>query len=152
MATLTTDTAADQVLGLDQAGKLVKDGSVVTGNVQHAHGIHTVNSVGTDTTADTIRIVKLPSGTWLLPELCTVVHEALGTAYTVTIGDEVDPDRFSTALDVKAAGTTAFSGGVESLAPVKLTEDTWITATATLVTTPTADKLAKFNIAFKGIA
>jgi hypothetical protein len=85
--------------------------------------------------------------------LCGIVHEALGVAYTVTIGDETDPDRFSGALDIKGVGAnTAFAGGVESLAPVKLTEQTWITATATLVTTPTAGKLAKFNIAYKAIA
>jgi len=150
MATLNTDTASQQTLGMTQAGKIVRDGSVVSGDLLHAHGVHTV--AGTDATSDTIRLVYLPAGTWVLPELCSVVNEAMGTAYTVTIGDEVDPDRFSAALDIKAAGTKAFAGGVESLTPVKLTEPTWITATATSVTTPTAGNVAKFNIAYKAIS
>lgn len=150
MAQLDTNTAAEQALGITQAGKLLKDGSVVSGNVLQAHAVHTI--AAGDATNDTIRIARLKAGTWLLPELCHVVHEASGTAYTLTVGDGTDPDRFSGALDVKAAGTTVFVGGTESIAPVKITEDTWITATLTSVTSATAGKFLKFSLAYKGIA
>ena len=150
MATLNTDTAARQVLALEQAGKLVKDGSVVSGNVLHAHAVHTVATA--DATSDTLQIVRIPAGSWLLPEQCLIVHEAGGTAYTLTVGDGTDADRFSAALDVKAAGTTAFAGGVEALTPVKIDEDIWLTATLTSVTTPTDANVMKFSIAYKAIA
>ena len=150
MATLDTDTAARQVEALDNSSKLVKDGSVVSGNVLHAHAVHTVATA--DATSDTLRIVRIPAGSWLLPDECKVVHEAGGTAYTLTVGDGTDPDRFSAALDVKAAGTTAFAGGVEALAPVKISEDIWLTATLTSVTTPTDGNVMKYSIAYKAIA
>lgn len=149
MATLDTDTSAEQVLGIAQAGKLVKDGSIVSGNLLHAHATRTIAA---DATADTLRIVRLKAGTWVIPEQCYIVHEAGGTAYSMTIGDGDNVDRFSTALDTKAAGTTVFTGGTEALVPVKLTEDTWITATLGTVTTPTVGNTQKFSIAYKGIA
>ena len=150
MANVTTDLAARQTLGLAQSGKLVIDGSQLSGNVLHAHAVHTVATA--DATSDTVQIVQIPAGSWLLPDLCNISHEAGGTAYTLTVGDGTDADRFSAALDVKAAGSTPFAGGVEATSPVKITENTWVTATLTSVTTPTNGNVMKYSIAYKAIA
>ncbi|MDH3068839.1 hypothetical protein QET40_06880 [Akkermansia sp. N21169] len=105
-----------------------------------------VEMKGTEAVNDTIKLVYLPGNAVVLPHLCRVQGAALGAALSVKIGDGVDDDAYSTALDIKAAHDVAFTGGVK--APVKHDGGYWVTATVTAATTPTAGAVTNVLIAY----
>ena len=157
MATLYTDRSGLQ-LPAAGADTWTRDAGVeVTGNVLYMEAVFTVTS-GT-ASADVIRIAKLPANTRLIPDLCKVVREDPGTTFGIAkIGDEPvvtgaftgDDDRYSTAIDIAAAGTSDFAYAAQAagLAGYTLPADAWIIATLGTVGTPTADKKVKFLLAY----
>jgi hypothetical protein len=102
----------------------------------------------TAATADPLFLIRLPKGARLIPQLCSVDYGDPGDACVLSIGTfttaatpvVIDVDAYGTALDLgSAAGRKSFSEagtkGVDFLAPASFTQDTWIVATFTTVTT-----------------
>jgi hypothetical protein len=159
MATLYTDRSAVQ-LPAEAADTWTRDpGLVNTGNVLYMEAIYTLTDGTDETSGDVIRIAKLPAGVRLLPELCKIVRNDPGTAFNIaTIGDTpvvtgaftADADRYSTAIDISAAGASdfAYSAQPAGLAHYTLPADAWITATLGTVTSPTAGQVVKFLLAY----
>lgn len=129
MATLYTDIAEQQ---LDTNSKRVQ-GIYVTGDVATAVAKYTFTAA--EAVNDVIRLVKVPNNVIILPHLCRIVTDGLGTAAAGTVGDELgtpDPDKYSTAITLSAAGTLAFAGATAgALNPAPTSDETWITLTIT---------------------
>lgn len=152
MATLYSDTGDRQNDALSQAGKLVKTGDLVTGNVQIATATHTVNAGGgNDATNDIVRMVQIPAGCRILWDQATINHEAMGSAYTVKIGTPDDDDAGGSSLDIKAAGIQRLSATATGNGSV-LASNTWVVVTLTTVTTATAGKKLTVNIPYAAAA
>lgn len=101
----------------------------------------------TAATADPLFLIRLPKGSRLCPQLCSVDYGDPGDACTGSIGYftdadtpvVVDVDAFGTALALgSAAGRKEFSEagtkGVDFLTPVTFDQDVWIVVTWTTVT------------------
>lgn len=157
MATLYTDKSALQ-LPAEAADTWTRDPGVEqTGNVLYMEAIFLVTAA--TATADVINIAKLPANARLIPELCKVVREDPGTTFGIAkIGDTpvvtgaftADDDRYSTAIDIAAAGTSDFAYAAQAagLTGFTLPAPAWITATLGTVGTPTAGKIVKFVLAY----
>jgi hypothetical protein len=159
MPTLYTDRSNTQLPAAGADTWTRDPGIKVTGNVCYMEAIYTLTAGTDETSGDVIRICKLPAGTRLLPELCKIVRNDPGTAFNIaTIGDDPvvsgaftgDADRYSTAIDISAAGTSdfAFAAQPAGLAHYTLPADAWITATLGTITSPTAGQVVKFLIAY----
>lgn len=159
MATLYTDKSALQ-LPAPGADTWTRDPGVeVSGNVLYMEAIYTLTAGTDETSGDIIRIAKLPANCRLLPEFCKMVRNDPGTAFNIAkIGDEPvvagaftgDDDRYSTAVDLSAAGTSDFAYAAQAagLAGYTLPADAWIIATLGTVTAPTAGQVIKFLLAY----
>lgn len=146
MATYQTNVAALQLPALGKDWKRAA-GVKVTGDVGIAFATYTL--LGTETAADFIEIVNLPDGTRVLPHLCKIVAEDPGTALSGTVGDAVDPDRYSTALALDAGGVFDFAGATDgALEPYLNLDNTSILFDITVATALTAGKKVTFYIAF----
>lgn len=112
--------------------------------------------VGTEAANDIVNLAWLPEGSEVVPHLCTVNSDGVASTATITVGDldvagvgtAVDADRYSTALDVAAAGNDAFTGGVAFTTPYRLGADAWLSATFASMNTPVAGKKLTFRIAY----
>lgn len=141
MATLDSVIAAKQAN--PEMGNRA-DGLYVTGNVTWA--ICEYTATGSEATNDVLRLVKLPDRAIVIPQLCSIRHEAMGSAFSIKIGDADDTsndDRYSAALDLSSAGQTDFSAAaVGGLTPhvLEKQDGAWVQGVLTSVTTPTADK------------
>lgn len=129
MAILLSALAVQQ---LDNKTKRVP-GIFVTGDVATAVAKYTFT--GDELVNDVIRLVKLPPGVIVLPHLCRVVNEALGTSAAGTVGDTLgtpDADKYSTSIALATAGNNAFAGVTAgALTPVPTTDEVWVTLTIT---------------------
>ncbi len=117
---------------------------------------------GAEAAADVIRLIKVPAGCVVIPRLSGTYTRTGGIAVTatITIGDDggganpgfvtADDDRYSTALNVAAAGADAFTGGVAEQTPFTTTAQTWLTATLATLSTPTAGGILQFFIVVSG--
>ena len=132
MATLYSDIGAKQN---NPKPKNMVNGKDLTPNSTTIPVKYT--SKATDANADTINLIKLPKGTKLLPGSSYVNSptSVAGTSYTVTVGANGDVDALSTAIDIDGAGKVAFA--LASI--VELTAESWITATAAISGSVTAD-------------
>ncbi len=117
--------------------------------------------VGTEAATNIIRVCKLPAGTIVIPYLSNVVSDGVATTATITVGDYAfsskdtvvaDADRYSTSLDVAAAGADAFTGGVAATVPYELPAERWLTATIASMDTPVAGKILQFNLALNVVS
>ena len=159
MATLYTDKSALQ-LPAEAADTWTRDPGVeATGNILYMEAIYTLTAGTDETSGDVLRIAKLPANARLIPELCKIVRNDPGTAFNIaTIGDTpvvtgaftADADRYSTAIDISAAGTSDFAYAAQAagLTGFTLPADAWITATLGTVTAPTAGQVIKFVLAY----
>ena len=81
---------------------------------------------------DKINLAIIPAGCRVIPELSYARRsKATATALTVDIGDSADADRYANGLDIKDAGTSAFTTPAVpdgTLNPFTLTTDTVIFA------------------------
>jgi hypothetical protein len=99
--------------------------------------------VGTEATSDIIQLVKVPSGARVV-DLVACVPSTLGTDFTGTFGDGVDPDRYASASNgaLETAGIKrADTGNVH----FSYTADDTVDFAATSISTPTA--AATFSVA-----
>lgn len=107
---------------------------------------------GTEAAADIVRIYKLPPGCIVIPQTSAVTGDGIATTATITVGDysltgtALDADRYSTALDVAAAGADTFTGGVAAATPYATTDESWLTFTFATMGTPVAGKKLDFRI------
>ena len=89
-------------------------------------------SIATQAANDKINLAIIPSGCRVIPELSYARRSAkTATALTVDIGDSADADRYADGLDIKDAGTSAFTTTAVpdgTLNPFTLTTDTVIFA------------------------
>ena len=89
-------------------------------------------SIATQAANDKINLAIIPAGCRVIPELSYARRsKATATALTVDIGDSADADRYADGLDIKDAGTSAFTtpavpDGAKN--PYTLTTDTVIFA------------------------
>lgn len=144
MADHYSDTGTRQNTALSQAGKLVKDGSLVTGDLKVATATHTVTA--SDATNDVIYMVRLPVGARIIWSLSNIENDDAGTTYTAKVGIVGDDDAGGTGYALGTAGNNFLtSAAVQSTA---LTDNTWVIVTATSVSTPTAGKLITVNIVY----
>lgn len=159
MATLYTDRSNRQLPAAGADTWTRDPGIVQTGNVTYMEAIYTLTTGTDETSGDILRIAKLPAGTRLIPELCKIVRNDPGTAFNISkIGDEPvvsgdftgDDDRYSTTVDISAAGTSDFAYAAQAagLAHYTLEGDAWIIATLGTVTSPTAGQVVKFLLAY----
>ena len=128
------------------------EGKDLTGNVVYAKGTYTTTA--TDAAADVLYLALLPKGAVVVPSLCRIDTEDLGTDISVTVGDldsTADADRYSTAVSLASAGAKDFASGVAGANPHALASEAWITATITDAGTIsiTADKDVTFWIAYR---
>ena len=150
MATLYSSVAAKQN---SPSGKNPLDSRDVLPEFKRVK--YTYTFTGAEVAGDIIRIVELPAGTELQPRNCEVYGDAVAGTATITVGDYssvtglvLDDDRYSTSLNVAAAGWDVFTGGAAEATPFKTTVDTWITATLATLATPVAGKKLDFYLAF----
>lgn len=158
-AILYTDRSAVQ-LPAAGADTWTRDaGLEQTGAVLYLEAIYTLTAGTDEASGDVLRIAKLPSGCRLIPDLCKVVRNDPGTAFNISkIGDDPvvedaftgDDDRYSTAIDISAAGASDFAYAAQAagLAGYTLPADAWIIATLGTVTSPTAGQVVKFLLAY----
>jgi F420-0:gamma-glutamyl ligase-like protein len=150
MATLNSTLAAAQADTTNVQNRAA--GKDLTGNVVYARGSYTTTA--TDAAADVLRLALLPKGAVVIPSLCKIDTEDLGTDISVTVGDldtTADADRYSTAVSLATAGVVSFASGVAGANPHALEAEAWITATLTDAgsISITADKDVTFWIAYR---
>jgi hypothetical protein len=150
MATLYSAVAAKQN---SPSGKTPLDARDVLPEFKRVR--YTYTFTGLEAADDIIRIVKLPPGCRIQPRNCEVYGDAVAGTATITVGDYsavtglvLDADRYSTALNVAAAGWDVFTGGLAEATPFETTVETWITATLATLATPVAGKKLDFYLAF----
>lgn len=109
------------------------------------HEVDVKISVGAGiTTADVIKLMKLPIGARIIPALCSVDYGLpAATAWTAKVGDELDDDRYGAALALgTAAGRKEFidagTKGVGFLTPYKTVASIWVIVTPTTLTAQAA--------------
>ncbi len=158
MATLYTNLASQQ---LPSAPGSTNRSSTLEATPKNRTLTPFYTMTGAEAASDTIRIAKVPAGVIVLPTLSSTATRAggLATTMTITVGDDgggsndgavtLDVDRYSTALNVAAAGADAFTGGIAAEAPFTTTAETWITATIATLATPTAGGILQFFITLK---
>lgn len=144
MADHYTDTGQSQLDALTQAGKLVQDGSMVTGKLRVASATHTVT--GSDATNDVIYAVRIPAGARILWGLSNLETDDAGTTYTVKVGLDDDDDAGGTGYAAGTAGNYPLKGAAAKPSP--LTAAQWVLITATSVSGPTAGKKILVNIVY----
>lgn len=143
MANVFSDFATSQLAA-------VSDMSQAPNLKQYGGNLHFVQVSKTSYTAETavpLYLIRLPKGSRLIPQLCSVDYGDPGDACTGSIGYftdaetpvVVDVDAFGTALALgNAAGRKFFSEagtiGVDFLTPVSFDQDVWIVVTWTTVT------------------
>jgi hypothetical protein len=128
------------------------EGKDLTGNVVYAKGSFTTTA--TTAAADILRLALLPKGAVVVPSLCRIDTEDLGTDISVKVGDldtTADDDRYSTAVSLATAGAKDFVSGVAGANTHALASEAWITATIVDAGTIsiTADRDVTFWIAFR---
>ena len=101
-----------------------------------------------DAAADTANLFIVPAGMLPVPELSSVTCDDFGTTFTVDIGTSDDADCYADGISLAAAGSVAFSGGAQAIAPVATTEATTVIATVATVDTPTTGADATVKMAF----
>jgi hypothetical protein len=150
MATLYSAVAAKQN---SPSGKTPLDARDVLPDFKRIR--YTYTFTGAEVANDVIYIVKLPAGTRIQPRNSEVYGDAVAGTATITVGDHsavtglaLDADRYSTSLNVAAAGWDVFTGGAAEAAPFETTVETWITATLATLVTPVAGKKLDFYLAF----
>lgn len=86
--------------------------------------------------ADTVNLVSLHPGQYIVPSLCWVECENPGTTLTLDIGDTddttaADPDRYVDGLNVSAGGGFAWTAadGVHTLTPYVIQKECVLQAT-----------------------
>lgn len=123
---------------------------VVAGVVLLATATYTFT--GDEAATNVINIVELPAGAVVIPHLSRVTGSAsIATTLTVSIGNSDGTPvatKFSSALDMKSSFDAVLTGGTASLTPYTLTAQSFITATLATASTPTADKVLVFRIAY----
>lgn len=132
------------------------DGRLLSGQVFFAQ-CHYTTTASTAAT-NVLYLCRLPEGATVVPALCFMTQEDLGTDLDWTVGyigtenptTYVDADAFSTAITNDAAGRLVFIPGVGGANPITFTEDAWVTATLVDGGTisVTADKDFVFHIAW----
>lgn len=166
MAIVYTDLAASQepaVAATATANTWSRQpGIKSTGNLIFREVFYTVPATGAVVTGDVLRLCKLPANFTVVPHLCKIYAEAMGTAFVIgKIGDATvtgaapttdldDDDRYSTA------NITATPGGafdfVHAAAAAGITgyttaREMWLTATLGTITTLTVGKKIRFVVA-----
>ena len=99
---------------------------------------------------DTANLFVVPAGLLPVTGLSRIVTEALGgTSSAIDIGTAANADAYCDGFVTTTATEGAFSGGVESLAPVATTAPTTVIATlATATASITAGKTFRVFMAF----
>jgi len=111
-----------------------------------------VTLLGTEIANDIVLLLRLNKGSLIIPaESFFQAPVDPGVAISVIVGDQdslaptplvdSDADRYSAAVAINAATTTTslpFAGGVAHGNYYELQQDTWITMTYTIATTPAA--------------
>lgn len=146
MSEYYTDTAKLVQNSIDGTGSPRVTGRDACGQVLLARGTYTVGAVVA--VGDTIKVARLPKGAVVIPALCGVTTEALGTTFTVKLGTDSVADRFAATLDLKTVGAVDVKGGTEGAVQAPLDDSEWVVATVTAVTAPTVGKRATFCIAY----
>lgn len=166
MATVYTDHAVSQepaVAAVASANTWSRPaGAKSTGNLVYREVIYTVPATGAVASTDILRLCKLPVNFTLVPHLCKVVAEAMGTAFVIakigdaTVGgnapvtDPDDDDRYSTGnITATAGGAFDFvhAAAAGSVAGYTTSREMWLSATLGTVTAPTPGKRIRFVIA-----
>ena len=129
MATLYTALASAQNDTTNVKNRA--EGKDLTGNVVYARGSYTTTAL--TAAGDILRIALLPKGAVVVPSLCRIDTEDLGTDISVKVGDldtTADDDRYSTAVSLATAGAKDFVSGVAGPNPHALAAtEAWVTAT-----------------------
>jgi len=128
MATLYTALASAQNDTTNVKNRA--EGKDLTGNVVYARGSYTTTAL--TAAGDILRIALLPKGAVVVPSLCRIDTEDLGTDISVKVGDldtTADDDRYSAAVSLATAGAKDFASGVAGANPHALASEAWITAT-----------------------
>jgi hypothetical protein len=124
--------------------------ALISGDLKFARATHTVAA---EAATDFIYVCKLPLGSRVLPHLCNIVCAAPGDAYTINVGDLHDPDRYGSAIDIKAGGSFALDELVTGpIADYKVGDNAadpgWIVIDPTAITNPTAGAKIVVTIAY----
>lgn len=133
MATLYTDIAAKQV---DPTPKNMATNAEQSPATKILNPVYT--TAGTETTSDTVYLIKVPKGTKVFAargKLRTSAAVA-ATAFTVDVGYYIDastndPNLFATALDIN---TGAGEFALDEVVAYEFTDEGWITLTPNTVT------------------
>ena len=146
MATIHyTDTALKIQQALTGNDTVKLPGNLCCGNILVARGQYVAAGASA---GDEIQITRLPKGAVVIPHLCQVFTESLGSAFTVKIGDSNADDRYASSLSLASAGRQSLTGGSAELSPEPLEGSGWITATITSATAVATGKKAQFWIAY----
>lgn len=112
----------------------------------------TYTLVGTEAANDTITLGYLPTGACILPQLSYLTRRSdPGTTLTLDVGYTTDADYFADGVVCDAAGTSVFTTPAvpgQVSAPVTFTAPTAIIVTVAAATSPTANAVLEFLVAF----
>lgn len=115
-----------------------------------ARGSYTL--LGTETATDVIKLVTLPAGAEVVPQLSYFACDAtVGSALVVTIGTDLDVDAYSTVTTLTSGGLVNFAAGtngVEFVSPVAKTVSYDVQLTVSTATSLTEGKKLSYNIAY----
>lgn len=158
MPTIYTNLAAKQ-LPVDAANTWTRDPGVkVTGEILYREAVYTVPASGAAVTADLLRLCQIPANFILIPHLCKIVAEAMGTAFNIaSIGDvavdgttaDNSANRYSAAINPTAGGAfdLVYAAQSAGLAGYTTPRPMWLTATLGTITALTVGKKIRFIIA-----
>lgn len=146
MSTYSSDIATSIQSTINGQSTRRVEGNLLGGQLVMARAVFLTET--TMAPGDTIQLIRLPKGAVVVPQLSQIMTEALGTAFSVNVGDKGHASRYAAALDIKSAGTHPLTGTVGMLTPVELEESGWITASITASSGVTAGKTATVWIAY----
>lgn len=148
MAILQTDVARliEQAASGNDSIRL--SGNRVCGNLLMARATYTV-SAGVALN-DVIKIVRLPKGAILVPSLCSLYTECLGSVFEIFVGNFKYDDCYSDALAMNVSGHKPLNGAsmLVGIYENDVIQNDWITAVITKLTAPNIGRCATFWIAY----
>ncbi len=145
-ATHYTDTGLQIHQALSGSDSVKLTGSQYCGDILMARGKYAVAS--SIAQGDVIRITRLPKGAVVVPHLCRAETEALGSSFSVKIGDSSSDSRYADAVALSQAASQPFTPGAGALSPTPLEKADWITATIATLNAPALGKKVMFWIAY----
>ncbi len=121
------------------------------GELYHAFITYALSSGVEEVTSDTIHLIDLPVGAYLVPHMCTVLCADPGTTLTLHVGYAGNTDAFAQSIVLSSGGLINFTSGTVpsgALAAESITTGA-VYATVASASTLTDAVVLSFSLTFK---